>query len=276
MTILKRRIITFLVAVVLLTWAPIVSAEGDDVGWVAALEGDAEVLRAAGGTWTPLAPADGLALGDQVRTLEGGRMKILLRDDSILTLGERSALVLDEQMVGDAPVSSFSLLVGKVRALASERYGAAGTRFEMTTPTAVAGVRGTEFFASYDQNEDETLVVGIVHTTMVRSRIDPSGARALLLGPGEATRVRRGAFPTRAMRLPESQLQGLLNATTAKRDLSGGLKKGKQKGLVAEPRRPHRPGGRAASPAGRVVDQPGIVKPGRRGPAPPPPPVPGR
>lgn len=265
-----RVLTTGLAMVCALALAPRAQAE-DYVGWVSALDGTGEVLR-PGGEWTALAPADGLSQGDQVRTLAASRMKILLRDDSVLTLGESSQLRLDEQVSGKAPQSTFWLLFGTIRAIATERYGAAGAHFEVKTPTAIAGVRGTEFVAQHDKKDDETLVVGIVDTTVVRAAIDAAGKRAVRLGPGEATRVRRGSYPTPAVTMPSGQVRGLINATATK---SAGVA-GKQ-GKATTEGEPRLPPGRAegaGSPAERVVDTPfGTKKKGR--PAPPPPPPPG-
>lgn len=274
----NRRSQAGIVLALLIFAAPAVLASRawaeDAVGWVSALEGTAEVLRASGGDWAPLAPADALAQGDQVRTQADSRMKILLRDDSVLTLGESSQLRLDEQVAGAAPQSTFSLFVGRIRAIATERYGAAGARFEVKTPTAVAGVRGTEFVAQHDTTEEETLVAGIVDTTMVRAAIDTSGARAVRVGPGEVTRIRRGSYPSAAAKIPADQLRGLLDATAVKNATAGGTKSGRSESQ-AEPRLPTRPGDRAGSPVERVVDNPLAGEKGPKHPAPPPPPPPG-
>lgn len=246
----------------------------DFVGWVSTLEGAAEVQRAGAAAWAPLSHADGLGLGDQIRTLAESRMKILLRDDSLLTLGESSQLRLDEQVVGEAPVSTFQLLFGTIRAIATERYGAAGARFEVKTPTAIAGVRGTEFVAAHDAAKEETLVVGVVDTTVVRAIMDAAAERAVRLGPGQSTRVRRGSYPSPAATMPAEQLKGLIDATAAR----GGdfdAKGGKKAAVQAEPRLPTRPGDRDGSPVERVVDAPFVRDRGPKRPAPPPPPPPG-
>ena len=193
---------------------------------------------------------------------------------SVLTLGESSQLRLDEQVAGPAPQSTFQLLFGRIRAIATERYGTAGARFELKTPTAIAGVRGTEFVAQHDAAEDETLVVGIVDTTMVRAAVDAQGDRVVRLGPGQSTRIRRGNYPTPARAMPASQIRSLVDATATKKgDL--GAKKGEQPATQAEPRLPSRPGDRDGSPVERVVDDPFVRGKGPQRPAPPPPPPPG-
>jgi hypothetical protein len=241
-------------------------ARAEEVGWVSALEGTAERQRA--GAWADLAAGQALELGDHVRTGQASKVKLLLRDDSVLTLAERSEMVLDEQVVGAAPSSSFSLLLGKMRAVVTDRYGATGAKFEVKSPTAIAGVRGTSFVAEYDRDRDETQVVGIEHVTAVRSLADATGAKEVRLGPGQATTVRRGSTPTLPAKLPAAAVQGLVGATTVREGTSrsGGPK------AVADPRLPSGAGSRDGSPEGRVIDQPfgGI---GKKDVQPPPPPI---
>ena len=80
----------------------------------------------------------------------------------------------------------------------TERYGASGAHFEVETPTAIAGVRGTGFIANYDASKDETVVVGLFDTTTVRSRADTRALHAVALGPGLATAVKRGSYAAHA------------------------------------------------------------------------------
>ena len=255
-------------ALVLLLMASFVmvrAAAAQDVGWVAALEGTAEVQR--GGNWAALAQGGAVQLGDHVRTAAGSRVKLLFRDDSVLTLGERSEIVIDEQVAGEAPTTTFSLLLGKVRALVSDRYSAKGAEFEVKSPTAIAGVRGTSFLAGYDQSKDETQVVGLEHTTAVRSVLDAVGAKGVLVGPGQSTTVGRGKMPSVPTKLPQTTIQSLTSQTTAGGDGKGA---GAPK-TQGEPRLPGDAGDRAGSPEGRTVNQPGSAG---KGPLlPPPPPV---
>jgi len=261
-----------LLVALVLALAPPAGAQ-DFVGWVSALEGTGEVQHAGESDWVPLAAADGVVQGDQVRTGAAARMKILLRDDSVLTLGESSQLRLDEQVAGPAPQSTLWLLFGRIRAIATERYGAAGARFEVKTPTAIAGVRGTEFIAQHDAAQDESVVVGLVDTTTVRGVEDAAGARAILLGPGQSTRIRRGSYPSPATMMPAGQLRSLIgDTTTSSGDAAG---KGDDATVEAEPRLPTRPGDRRGSPVERVVDDPFVGDKRPRRPTPPPPPPPG-
>lgn len=256
-----RTAVLLLVAALLTARA----AVAQDVGWVAALEGTAEVQR--GGNWSALAQGGAVQLGDHVRTAAASRVKLLFGDDSVLTLAERSEVVIDEQVAGAAPTSSFSLLLGKVRAIVTDRYSAEGAAFEMKSPTAIAGVRGTSFIAGYEEGRDETQVVGLEHVTAVRSIVDATGAKQVLVGPGQSTTVGRGKMPSLPAKLPDTTIRSLTAQTTAGEEGRGA---GAPK-TQGEPRLPSRASDHAGSPEGRTVDQPGSAG---KGPLlPPPPPV---
>ena len=256
-------------------WLGAAARADEPVGHVAALEGGAETQHSGATAWTPLAAGDGVLLGDRLRTLADGRLKLHLRDDSVLTLGVSSELTVDEQTVGtQAPASRFGLAVGTLRAVVTERYGAPGARFEVETPTAIAGVRGTGFIASYDAAKEQTVIVGLFDTTFVRSRVETDKGHEVTLGPGEATTVRRGSYPLRPSPMPDDVLQGLGAATTGSSSGGGG---GGASLAAPAPNasvrpRASRPSENAAAPQ-QVVDQP-LVKTGQKGVAPPPPPAP--
>jgi hypothetical protein len=253
-------------------------ARAEEVGAVAEIEGQAEVMRAGSTEWAALKPGDAVQLGDQVRTPAGSKLKLLFRDDSVLTLAPNSQLKVDESVAGTAPVSSFSLFMGAIRAVVTDRYGAQGARFEVETPTAVAGVRGTGFITAYDATREETTVLGLFDSTGVRSKIDPSGAREVRVGPGQMTTVGRGSYPVRPVATPENTLRSFTGSTEVRGAKPGAQGKGAgQSG--GDPRIPKRAGQGAISPEGQVdqvVDQPQQKKGGKVPPPPPPVPSPRR
>jgi hypothetical protein len=252
---------------------PELATAADPTGSVTAVEGQAETMRAGGAEWTPLATGAPVFVGDQLRTSPDGKVKLLFNDESVLTLGPGSNLTITEQVAGAAaPVSRFGLLLGTVRAVVTERYQAPGARFELETPTAVAGVHGTGFIATYDGAADESVFVGLFDTTIVRSRAERDAAHRVRLGPGQITRVGRGRLPVAPSRAPEAVLRGLNGATTIVPRLGGQAQKsapGKQ-GPGAGGRRA---GDTTVAPES-TVDQPvELLKGGKRRPPPPPPPV---
>jgi hypothetical protein len=262
-----RRPTSLLLALWLVAAGASMAWSQERVGAVAAVEGGAEVLHPGASAPVPLAPGDPILLGDQLRTRPDAKLRVTFREGSVLTLAPDSQLIVTEQAVAPAPVSRFQLLLGTIKAAVTERYSGPSARFEVETPTAIAGVRGTSFLASYDTAKDETLVVGLIDVTRVRSLADTRGAAAVDLGPGIATRVRRGSRPLAPAPIPQNQLRPLQDATELGQQGAG---RGANR---LDARRPVRPGERAMSTEEQAVDQP-LLSPQSPKPPPPPPPVP--
>ncbi len=157
-------------------------------GTVASLQGRADAQAGGQATWRPLTTGKDVFVGDRLGTADASRLKVLMRDDSVLTLGPKSELVVDQLDVRDGGgTSRLGAVVGAVRAVVTDRYGTPGSSFEMKTPTAVAGVRGTGFVVLVDDDGKRTRVIGLYDVTWVRSITDTSGRREVHVGPGQMT-----------------------------------------------------------------------------------------
>lgn len=271
-------------------WA-CVAIGAENAGQVASLEGTADVVR--GGATQPLKAGDAVFVGDKLKTAAGAKLRLLLRDDTVLTLAASTELVVNEQVLGgDQSQSSFGMLGGTLRALVPDRYGTPGSKFQVETPTAIAGVRGTGFLITYDPRSGTTTVVGLFDTTWVRGK---NGKGEVTVGPQTSTEVRRGGQPRRPVKADKLRVQRLVDATDVRltpessTPPSGPATDGSPgvtppRGLPGK----LRPGGGGAGGAGGdgVVDQPvgnlprrprGPQSPGGPSKPPPPPPnVPGQ
>lgn len=114
------------------------------VGRFASVQGPVHVER--GGASLDAAPAMELSLGEIVRTAAEGRAKILFEDGSVLNLGGDTRLKLTRFLYDPAGERTgfVELLRGAIRAWVT-RLRTPKSRFEVQTPTAVAGVRGTDY-----------------------------------------------------------------------------------------------------------------------------------
>ena len=243
----------------------------EPAGSVAALEGNADDLHPGQAAPVALKPADTVLLGDRLHTASASKLRLVFRDDSVLTLAAESELAVTAQLVGPARASStLSLWVGTVRALVTERYKAPGSSFELETPTAVAGVRGTAFIVDYDAVRKVTLVVSLFDVVCVRAR--GVAGPEVCLTPRRYTEVREGKLPSVAATIDERRLAALIAAT----DIPGGgiepeRELGPSAGLKPDERppeavlpatagsvlsQPERARERAVSRDGQAVDQP--------------------
>jgi len=111
------------------------------------IKGKAEVQRAGEKVWRPASLQMALYQGDRISTEKDADLEIRLDDGSIVKLKDRSFLELYAMEKQEQPLASiislkliWGKLLGCIKKLASKE-----SKFELTTPTAVAGVRGTVF-----------------------------------------------------------------------------------------------------------------------------------
>ena len=122
------------------------AAAGDTIGMVRTVSGEATVIR--GETSLPADPRLKLMVGDALVTGRDGSLGVILRDDSSLSIGPGSRLVLRSfqfspsegkfDLVARISRGTMAYLSGLIGKLAPEK-----ARFE--TPTATIGIRGTRF-----------------------------------------------------------------------------------------------------------------------------------
>ncbi len=162
-------------------------------GTVEALVGTAVVTRYGTGEAGPLTVGAELFEGDRIRTDAGARLRLMLRDGSVLTCGEATGLTLSRALY-EPEQGSRNFLVrasfGIVRAVVG--LLASPSAFEMHTNTAVISVRGTEWIA--EAKPDATAVVSLEGQVGVRN-VDPAVSGAVALGPGEGVTVTTGTPP---------------------------------------------------------------------------------
>ena len=177
----------------LLAEATPVRAQAPAVGTVEALVGTAVITRHATGEAGPLTVGAELFEGDRIRTETGARIRLTLRDGSLLTCGEATGLTLDRALYAPEQASRSYLVrvsFGIVRAVVE--LLAPPATFEMQTNTAVISVRGTEWIAEVERGA--TAVVALEGAVAVRN-VDPAVPGAVTLGPGEGVTVAAGAPP---------------------------------------------------------------------------------
>jgi len=128
---------------VLSTMVDISAAFADSaVGKVTYIDGKVQVLRSD--TPQPLALDAPLFSSDVVITDDSGRVKISMIEGSVVFVGRKSRLSIDEYVVekGELTSGTFNMLWGKVR-FAVTKLRAPGASFNVNTSTATLGVRGT-------------------------------------------------------------------------------------------------------------------------------------
>ncbi len=82
-------------------------------------------------------------IGDQLQTGPSGRLKVVLNDDTVVNLGSSTNFAVDEfSLKGGTRKVTLAVKAGRFLASISKWFGE-DSDWQMRTPAAVAGVRGT-------------------------------------------------------------------------------------------------------------------------------------
>ena len=124
---------------------------------VTRLTGPVEVLKKGQTQWAPAAVGAKLVAGDEIRAPAGASAELALPDGSTLFVAENSRLAvskLEFDAQEQTRLAAFHLVVGRVRAVVSRAavslLRARQSNFVISTPTAVAAARGTDFEVFYN------------------------------------------------------------------------------------------------------------------------------
>ncbi len=208
--------------VVLLAIADIGWAQqgSDAVGEVIAVQGAATVTR--GGESAPANPKirQPLFMHDRIETGEQSAVKALFRDDSLLTLGERTRLDLADYVYdADRQIRRVTLVLehGMVRALVGQAFADPMSVFSIRAGSATVTARTTYFVVWIDQ--EGTGVANIGTAGMVQLIV---GGRGMTVKPGHFSFAPAGQFP----RIPQpvagtatSSVSRAIAATDVKEDV---------------------------------------------------------
>lgn len=153
---------------------------------VEAAEGDSSVLHET----QKIAAQSGLRLvaGDRLETAEG-KMRVRMKDDSVLAVGNNTRLALSDLAMDERSRSGrIDVAAGRFWMHVEKWTGSGDSRYEVATPSAVAGVRGTTLWG--DTQVDA--ICALEGTIDVRSRKDASLQAAVLSDGRCAARLSEG------------------------------------------------------------------------------------
>lgn len=143
---MSRPVLLYL-AFTLCLFSGIGSALADDeAGTVSRMRGTATAQSPA--ETRPLATGDAVYVGDRIKTGADSRLELTLLDGAVMTLGDNSSLLIDQYLVSASGSGSGSLNVlgGVFLAVTGALGKTPGADFNVTTPVATIGVRGTTFW----------------------------------------------------------------------------------------------------------------------------------
>jgi hypothetical protein len=167
--------------------------------------GESVVIRE--GVYVRIEPYTRLRPNDRINTGARAKLEITCSDGIVIVVGESSMLDLGQLAERSTADVALELLEGIARFILPERR--APGRFEVTTPTAVASVRSTDWLAQLTPRGTAVFVVR--GRVAVQGR---AGGAPTELNPGEGVDVAPGAVAPPATRWGQARIDRTLPAVT--------------------------------------------------------------
>lgn len=157
-----------------------------NIGYVAALKGDASILRQ--GKTLKVKSGIGLEVKDKIITSAKARVQVMLKDDTVVTIGPDSSFVFDAYHFGTKANSKVAMHIdrGFFRSVTGKIGKLAPERFKVKTVSATIGIRGTDFSALVLENKEviscyrgkiTALIDNISHSVDAGMELDNSGGK---------------------------------------------------------------------------------------------------
>jgi hypothetical protein len=166
-------------------------AAQDAIGTVSRIQGEASGTR--NGATRALGLNASVFLNEVVSTAETARLEVTFADNTRLTLGEKAKLTIDTY-VFDSAAGSGTIkfgLVGAFRFVSGQVSKLASADVRVTTPVAIVGIRGTEFWGG--PIDDQALGVFLIEGAV---SVSNAAGQQILNLPGQGTNIAApGAAP---------------------------------------------------------------------------------
>lgn len=252
-----RRYVISLAVMALALLAPL-PAIAAPVGTFTKVEGKVDILRLSEIAAVPVQTGDPVSLGDAIRTKRNGKAEILFRDETVIQLAPETRITIDEYSFrGESTREKglIGLFRGKMRAIVSMLKAAVvpvsrtDAGFNVKTPTAIAGVKGTDFVVYYERG-----VTGVIFIDGVGFVYNPGQPdRIVTVKGGQATFVRGEDPPLEARPVPTDMVL-TDSSTLALADTSLGDGPGFSGDGASGPPFPGDPGALPPGPPGGVTN----------------------
>ncbi|MCB9025150.1 MAG: FecR domain-containing protein [Bdellovibrionaceae bacterium] len=158
---LKSYKLTILSLVTSLIYLPCISFAGNVHGIFRVVKGNVQV-KSSNGKLSKARLGQKVFPKDTIITDKDSRAKIVMIDDNIINVSPSSEIVFEKyeyEPGNDKKEVLIDVLYGKVRSKVNQKYDGAKNTFRVKTPSAVAGVRGTDFFTSFNKTNNTSSVV---------------------------------------------------------------------------------------------------------------------
>jgi hypothetical protein len=147
------KYVNSIIAATLVACATVAAASDGSVGRVKTVKGTASIVR--GQASLPAVVNERVLQGDTLRTGPDGSLGVILKDDTSLSLGPNSVVVVDQFLFAPAE-GKLSLVTRMVQGTAVYISGIIAKlspqSVRLETPNATIGTRGTRFLVKVDED----------------------------------------------------------------------------------------------------------------------------
>lgn len=182
------------------------------------VKGDVAVVTKSG-TTTKAKIGQKVFPSDKITAGKDSRAKIVMIDKNEINVSPDTQIVIENyQFKPEENKKSvlINVLYGKVRAKVEQKYDTDGNKFQIKTPTAVAGVRGTDFITGYDRGSKQSQVVTF-HGKVEFGLPGANGAilNPVMVNPGQQTSMTGSTPPPAPVEVPKAELAGMDKSSDA-------------------------------------------------------------
>lgn len=149
------------------------------------IAGTVEIQR-PGGSWTPLAPRDGVPPGSRIRAGADGEADVVLASQGAVRLKPGTSIEIAENRMVDG-AQRIAVRVDAGRLLHKFNRLGSGATYRVVTPAATAGIRGTEFDIAAEAGSARVRVLtGKVEVENEAGRMMVNEREGATVGAGQA------------------------------------------------------------------------------------------
>lgn len=189
----------------------------DASGIMMVVKGDIKVTAKDGKT-EPAKVGKKVVQGDSILAGADSRAKIVMSDKNVINISPDSKIVIEkyENDGKDRKNVELNVVYGKVRASVEQKYDGEKNTFNIKTPSAVAGVRGTDFITGYNPGTRVSQIITFSGTVAV-GQPGPNGSirNPVFVQPGQMTEAGAGAPPAAPKPVPKEELNKMNSESKA-------------------------------------------------------------
>ena len=157
--------------------------------------------------------------GDIIMAAKNSRAKVVMVDNNEINISPDTQIKIEKYEYDPGQNKKdvlLNVIYGKVRSKVEQKYDGRTSKFQVKTPSAVAGVRGTNFLTSYDQNTGNSQVV----TFEGKVEFGTPGPGGQITGsvqvtPGNMATISKGGAPPVSQPVPQSEMKKMDKETDA-------------------------------------------------------------